>query len=73
MGANFQWEMDMLISNKFLPANVDAFLNEMAMKNIPIKDAILVHNTMKTGLCKAGDLEKVQEVNVRVGYELIPT
>lgn len=62
----------MLVRDNFLPANTDVFLKEMAKKNIPIKDAVLVHNTMKTGLCRAGDLEKVQEVIISVGFELVP-
>jgi hypothetical protein len=53
--------------------NATQVLQSMAKKNIPVQDAILVHNTLKSGNCNTRSMEKVKRIVRVIAIDLQPT
>lgn len=53
--------------------NATQILQSMARNNIPVRDAILVHTTLKTGNCNTRSMEKVKRIVRVIAIDLQPT
>lgn len=53
--------------------NQNQVLQSMARKNIPVQDAILVHNALKSGVSNKNSMEKVKRIVRVIAIDLQPT
>lgn len=53
--------------------NATQVLQSMVKNNIPLRDAILVHNTLKSGDCNTRSMEKVKRIVRVIAIDLQPT
>lgn len=53
--------------------NATQVLQSMVKNNIPLRDAILVHNTLKSGDCNTRSMEKIKRIVRVIAIDLQPT
>lgn len=56
-------------NSSYTPAVATKVLSQMKDKAIPMEDALIVHSALRTGLCKAGELDKICRVISIIGAE----